>query len=393
MISSTVPEGGLCRPAGAGGEGRKTLGCATRSAAAATTIGFGHFRCDTIGPVITVILCTYAALLGAEPTGQIAFVSGTEQEDRRVEIIELATGAVAPLGPGDRDGAPVWSPDGQWLAFPTKGPDGMVIRIVRADGSEARNVPHKYAWNDIPRWSPDGSLVAYTGTNGADDIRPEDMAKGSFIMVYNVAGNTEEQWGGDAMSLYCPVWMDAGTIIAIGVLPGQKRLTTHIFFVNPGDANPLPPEAMPSAGEYIEWAPDANIKRNLLAYDSNDGGDREVFVLSYKRGSTDVSNHRAADWNPVWQPGGEWLAFESFRSGRRGVYRVFPSTIRVFPVAVGENYDNWHPAWSPDGAFLAYVSDRLGTPQIFVTEIESGQTREATTGGRFALSPAWRPAP
>lgn len=332
-------------------------------------------------------------MLAAEPAGQLAFVAGTEQEDRRVELVDLTTGVLTPVGPGARDGAPAWSPDGQWLAFPSAQPGGMGIRVVRADGTESRELPHTHSWNDLPRWSPDSKLLAYTGARDTAGIGPESLAAMASVMVYSLDTNTEELWGEETMSLFRPVWMNAGSVIAIGVIPGEKRLTTGIFIVTSAGVNPLPAIAMPSAGQYVEWAAEVNLRENLLAYESNDGGDREIFVLSFKRGSTDVSNHRAADWNPVWQPNGRWLAFESFRSGRRGVYRVLPSTINVIPVAVTEDSDNWHPAWSPDGAFLAYVSTREGTPQVFMTELESGKVRQVTQGARFALAPAWRPAP
>ena len=58
-----------------------------------------------------LVLLPVIVVLAVEdgPAGQIAYVSGTEQEDRRVCILDLGTWTVTPIGRGDRDGRPVWS--------------------------------------------------------------------------------------------------------------------------------------------------------------------------------------------------------------------------------------------------------------------------------------------
>ncbi|MDQ1255612.1 MAG: hypothetical protein QG656_204 [Candidatus Hydrogenedentes bacterium] len=361
-------------------------------------------------PFLLAALLTGAAA-GAEPSGQIAFLSGTEQEDLCVCVLDIATGAVTRVGMGGRDGAPVWSPDGAWIAFPSQQPDGMGIRLVRADGSEPRAIAHARLWNRWPRWAPDGKRLMYA----ADDGEPFQ----SKIVVYDVESNTETGWGGDQSGLMRPVWitgmkllstlkqlesveygqstLDAfmadleqtGGALAVGMVGEPGALSTEIFLVTVNGAAPLVPKAL-NRGAYVEWVTEINPKGDRIAVETNDGGDREIFVFS-KRGMTDVTNHHTADWNPSWSPDGEWVVFESFRGGRRGIYRVYCETIRVFPVAVSENADNWCPAWSPDGNWIAFVSDRTGDPEIFLCDAAGTETRQLTNRAGLDYAPAWRP--
>lgn len=69
-----------------------------------------------------------------------------------------------PLGRGER---PVWSPDGNWIAFMVTEDDGHYmlgsdIYLVRPDGSQRTNLtrsPNLMEMN--PNWSPDGAFIAY----------------------------------------------------------------------------------------------------------------------------------------------------------------------------------------------------------------------------------------
>ncbi|MBI4560004.1 MAG: PD40 domain-containing protein [Candidatus Hydrogenedentes bacterium] len=348
--------------------------------------------------MILVSACLVFVAASENVAGRIAFLSGTEQPDHRVCLLDAATGDVTPIGPGRRDGAPCWSPDGSRLAFESDAPGGRGIYVVRADGAEGRLLTHTHDWNARPRWSADSTKIAYSGGDGLDQ----------HIIVYDLAQERETVWGGPDVKLVRPVWTWTESLVAARLIPATENLSSEVLIaialtgspgkmstdicaVTPDRIYPLPTQTPPAPKDYVEWAAEPHPKGTAISYESNDGGDREIFVLSAKKGAFDVSNHRAADWNPIWAPDGKWLAFESFRDGRRGVYRVFPDTLRVYPVAVAKDSDNWHPTYSPDGDWLAFVSNRTGDPEIYVADIKGEAVRQLTNHPGHDYAPAWQP--
>jgi len=365
-----------------------------------------------------------AASLAAE--GQIAFLAGAPPEGPVVYVADAAAHEAVPVsGPGA--GPPVWSPDGRWLAFHQTTDDGASVRVVRADGSDGQTRDHALPSNRRPRWSAEGARLAYEARR-ADGI--------SFAAVYNRETGAEQLWAEGRPGLYAPVWLPTAklmlaidperdldpegvdmevlrseaalteealrqetvprALLAVGLATHGGRRSTELFLVTKTQALallPLVPNVI-APERFEEWAPVVDEDGEQIAYESNDGGDREIFVLS-RRGSVDVSNHRAADWNPVWGPGGEWLAFESFRGGRRGVYRVLADTARVYPVGTAAGYQSWAPAWAPEGDRLAFVSDRNGTPDVYVHTIGEEDPalllQEAAGVPKPRFAPAWRP--
>ncbi len=347
-----------------------------------------------------------ALLLSASPSGHIAYVSEAPGGERRVVVLDVASRAVTRVGPGRRDGAPRWSPDGEWLAFDTQTDSGRVIYVVGEDGSEGRYLRHSSSVNRDPAWSPDGLKIAFSaGASGQ-------------IVVYDLDSDRERIWGGGREGLLTPAWLSRDLVVslladedgggpvvslifaealdesvgllAIGLTETEGAWSSDLLLVTATETVPIPERVLPSKGRYAEWRPVPARGHHAIAFESDDGGDREIFLYS-RKGTWDLSNHRAADWNPVWAPNDEWLAFESFRDGRRGVYRVHRDTARVYPVAVTARASNWWPSWSPDGEWIAFVSDRRGKPSLFVTDMGGENTAQLTEDTFADGAPAWRP--
>ncbi len=353
----------------------------------------------------------------ALPEGYIACLSGDDVDSFKVTIVNLKERSEEVITDGYYHGAPVWSPNGKKLAFSLrKESGGLQIGIYDLDSKSLELLGHSRPWNDEPAWSADGKYIAYVSCErGLVDQK---------LMVYDVERKSEESWGGDKLpSVMKPMWFpkldvlnamsatitqvtytegfdiekffeegySSGVLIGVAVIKtGLSRLSTELVLVSRTQTTTLPRELMPESLRFEEYNPQVSPKGSSMAFESNEGGDREIYYLG-RRGISNITNHTSADWNPVWAPNGEWLAFESFRNGRRGIYRVYPETARVFPVVISSEFDAWSPTWSPDSKWICFVSNKSEKPQLYLKEIEGGEEMVQITDGKKHLAPQWMP--
>ena len=362
-------------------------------------------------------VCLALALLAVAPHGQVALLA-SEEGDQQVRLLDLDTRGVRNLGSGGRDGAPVWSPDGTHVAFASAANGARFIHVVAVDAQASAVLAGTYAWNGHPRWAADGGAIAYECAANEGDLPKLAVRNGEAGHLHEAR---EEIWAGGREGFLRPVWLPSldlrlfldperelavkgvdmgqlweeaeasGALLALGVTPAGGHVSTEIYVVTETQVMPLLLEMIVAGSDrFVEWGCSVDRKGRQVAYESNDGGDREIYMLG-SRGVVNLSNHREADWNPVWSPRKDWLAFESFRGGRRGVYVVYPKTASVRAIAAGEGFDARTPTWSPDGEWLAYIVDEDERSVLTVRAFDGKEPAILFPLPAAAAAPAWRP--
>jgi Tol biopolymer transport system component len=193
---------------------------------------------------------------------------------------------------------PALSPDEKRVAVgvldeKTKTNDLWMIDLVRHNMSRFTFDPGE---ETNPAWSPDGSLIAYTGTpNGVRDL---------FIQPANGTGNPEpllisphdksvQEWSPDGKSILFAVIAANARTPAIWHLPvaGHRKPAPVLqasFYINHGQVSP---------------------DGRWLAYRSNESGRFEIYVQNYpvSRGKWQISNSGGQE--PRWRKDGKELFY------------------------------------------------------------------------------------
>jgi len=90
------------------------------------------------------------------------------------------------------DRFPVFSPDGEWIAFHSDRDGNIELYIMRVDGSEAKRITVNPATDATASWSPDGKWLSfYSDQTGTTEAFIQNIDTGERIQITN---------GGNAVS-------------------------------------------------------------------------------------------------------------------------------------------------------------------------------------------------
>ena len=112
--------------------------------------------------------------------------------------------------------APVWSPDGQQLAFVAKGTNVVrSVYAVRTDGSELTEISDTMS---PPSWSPDGSRLAFAKLDGEDVVLYTVKPDGSDLQAITKVTDRETLYLGGRYFTWITTlaWSPEGSHILLG---------------------------------------------------------------------------------------------------------------------------------------------------------------------------------
>jgi Tol biopolymer transport system component len=134
-----------------------------------------------------------------------------------------------------------------------------------------------------------------------------------------------------------------------------------------------------------------------LAFDSNRGGDYDVYLLDLTtRVQINMTRHPAQDRNPAWSADGRYLAFESVQRGNgNGIFVLDLQNLGNEPRRVTPEFIRAaQPDWSPRGNYIAFSGTLTGmfNNEIFLVNLYDGLVIRVTNSpDAFDYNPRWSP--
>jgi Tol biopolymer transport system component len=334
-----------------------------------------------IGTLSLAVLVSWSgdeARAGGGSLGTIAFLR-TDYRSRTHLFLMNSDGSGQRRIAVRAEAFPVWSSDGDTLAFADPGGFGgpATLDTIRSDGTGLRVVTREGEYDCLwPAWSPDGERLAFTRNDlGCDD--------GLALFVVNADGSGRRQvTHGGADAVWSPdgerlLYRAAGLFLLELDTGKQRRI--------PG-ARPVSSDGLPSRPP-AAWSPDGQRifyvgDDEALHVTNLDGSDDRNLTPSMDRV---VSFTISPTWNEIAVAGRQG-------GGGREIYVLNTDGTGLRRLTDNGAIQDDDPQWSPDGRQIALVRtepDRRS--EIFVMNADgSGQTNISHHPADDA-APAWQP--
>jgi len=234
-------------------------------------------------------------------------------------------------------------------------------------------------------WSPDSKQIAYYAYNGdvkivhADGGQPKTLIKLDSEMEKAGRYPWPMGWTSDSQKLIFQVstrWTKEG----LYAIPASGGTWEEIYkFPDPQKAG--------ERDESLTLSPNGR----LIAFQSTQGGNQDIYVMPARGGeSVRITDDPASDKSPVWSYDGQWLAFDSDRTGNWETW-----VVKITPVGkpgsapVQATRGGGKGTWTRDGK-IAYVTETSQT-HIFVANTDGSQEAQLTKLKNLNVSPRWSP--
>jgi Tol biopolymer transport system component len=325
---------------------------------------------------------------------------------------------------------PVWSPDGNSIAFFAYTDGGYDIWSMRADGTGQ----HKLTWGPFddrePAWSHDGTRVAFSSdrsdslggnyniwvidirtgelkqvtSNPAEDYMPswspddKEIAFASSrggVWAVNVSSGAERQVATPAGRVDAPSWGPGGDLVYYAYDAAKERSTLETngtALTGSEDAAPFR-VSWASATDFF-YVSDGKIRKRSLkgseaqtvAFSAAVPVTRVQYTRRKRNFQSTTPRPALGIVRPVISPDGTKIAFAALND-------IYVMDVGGKPSNITKDRAlDTDPAWSPDGSQLVYSSDKGGNQlQLWIRDMRTGQNHQVTHLSTQPLGAAWSP--
>jgi len=239
------------------------------------------------------------------------------------------------------DWYPSFSYDGQWIVYSSQRNGQFDIHMMDLDGQNNRQITRGLGENYAPALSPDGSQIVFTSTYGPG---PDQN-----IWIVNSDGSDPHQ----------------------------------ITFSDRDDVDPI-------------WSPDGT----QISYASNRSGTAELHVM-YPDGTNvrQLTSGVNIGGRNDWSHDGRYFTFYAGPPADMDIWLLDAACAYTLlgcisePIQLTDGGHNKGPSFSPDSKWVTYASqaDKDGDNEVFITNVETGETHQLTFNNAPDWQPRWSP--